>query len=331
MLRIKIKLGPILTLLFISLLLSLTIFAVLNKQLLQDTVNYWTFVPNQSIEVIKDRTKLSEKGTFLFYAMRPLVASEQVFNKACTRKEENVAVIGCYVSNRIYIYDVTDERLRGIREVTAAHELLHAVYQRLSDSERMKIDRLIDLEFSKLAGDPVLSERMAFYSRTQPGERNNELHSIIGTEIANIDSVLEKHYSQYFSDRKQIVQYHNSYNSEFTALNSKANTLASQLKSLSRNVDSQMVQYNVSVNTLNRDIEQFNRKASNGLFLSETEFISERRILQNRIESLNQLKSSIESDVATYEKLRIEYNQTVMQSRDLYKSIDSKLAPAPSV
>jgi hypothetical protein len=331
MLKKKFRIGKIFALAFTGTLLGLAIFAVLNKQLVQDTVNYWTFVPSQSVSEIEERIMLSERGSFLFYATRPLVASGMDFNKACTRKEENVAVIGCYLSNRIFIYDVTDERLNGIREVTAAHELLHAVYQRLSESERAKIDSLIDAEFSKLAADPALSERMAFYSRTEPGERNNELHSIIGTEIANIDSRLEKHYSQYFSNRQEIVQYYVNYNSEFTELNNRANTLSSRIDLLSKKIDSHMVQYNESINTLNRDIEVFNSKASNGGFASESVFVSERRILQGRIENLNTLKSSIESDVGVYEKLRTEYNQTVMQSQDLYKSIDSKLAPAPSI
>ena len=36
------------------------------------------------------------------------------------------AVLGCYANREISIFNVTDQRLDGIREVTAAHEMLHA-------------------------------------------------------------------------------------------------------------------------------------------------------------------------------------------------------------
>ena len=35
-----------------------------------------------------------------------------------------------------YIYNVNDERLNGLKEVTAAHEMLHAAYERLPESDK---------------------------------------------------------------------------------------------------------------------------------------------------------------------------------------------------
>lgn len=327
----KKRAGSIVSLILLSLLLSSAVLVLLNRQLILDAVNFWSFSAPESIKKIKDRTMLSDSGAFLFYATRPSVESNQTFNNSCQRKEQNVAVIGCYVGGRIFIYDVTDERLDGIKEVTAAHELLHAVYQRLSDSERAEVNTLIEAESNKLASDPGLTERMAFYARTEPGERYNELFSIIGTEIDSIDIKLEKYYSKYFSDRKRVVELFRGYNQAFTQLETKTARLSSQLDILSKKIDSQMILYNESVSKLNDDIKDFNQRAAGGAFASVALFNTERQSLQSRVNSLSQLRNTINQDVVDYEKIRTQYNDTVIQNRQLYQSIDSNLAPAPMV
>ncbi len=49
------------------------------------------------------------------------------------------AILGCYnpSSRDIYIYNVTNSELDGVKEVTAAHEMLHAAWERLSESENL--------------------------------------------------------------------------------------------------------------------------------------------------------------------------------------------------
>lgn len=52
-------------------------------------------------------------------------------------------MFGCYFTNgksgKIAIQSVTDDRFQGVMEVTAAHEMLHAAYSRLSPSDRDKL------------------------------------------------------------------------------------------------------------------------------------------------------------------------------------------------
>lgn len=325
------RVGSIVGASVIAVLLASALFVTYNRQFILDTINFWSFTAPETIVTIKNRAMLSDSGTFLFYSTRPEVQLNQAFNSSCNRKEQNVAVIGCYANNRIYIYDVTDKRLDGIKEVTAAHELLHAVYQRLSDGERAEVDGLIESEYSKLVSDPDLADRMAFYARTEPGERNNELFSIIGTEVMTIDQKLENYYSKYFSNRKIIVELYNGYNQAFTDLDKKTSTLSSQLDTLSKRIDEQMIQYNSEVSQLSSDIDSFNKRATEGDFLSQAAFNSERQILQNRVTNLDKLRQTIMIEVDQYEKIRNEYNDTVIQNNQLYQSIDSKLKTAPSV
>lgn len=296
-----------------------------------DTVSFWRFQPTAAVAQLNDAIALTDQGTFLFYASQPSLDGNRTFDTNCDRKEANTAILGCYAAEKIYLFDVTDERLKGIEEVTAAHELLHAVYQRLSLTEKGEVDRLVDAEYETLKSDTKLAQRMAFYDRTEPGERRNELHSIIGTEAQTVSPALEAHYAKYFKDRKKIVAYHDSYQQVFTELESQRETLSSQLDSLSKEIKRLSQQYNSDAQQLDADITTFNTRATNGSFSSQSQFLQERASLVAKVDELTAQRAMINAKVAAYDKLRTQYNDTVTTSNDLYKSIDSSLAPAPKV
>lgn len=321
-------LASLLTSLF---LIGLSIFVWTNRQYLVDLVTYWRYEPTSAIAALTERTQLTDQGKFAFYASEPSLDGNRTFNARCDRKEAETAILGCYSANRIYIYDVTDKRLDGIKEVTAAHELLHAVYQRLSEGERQTVNRLVEAEFEKLKDDPHFTERMAFYARTEPGQRDNELHSIIGTEVESISSELEEHYKQYFRNRSAIVALHTGYRSVFTELTDKAEKLSAELESLSEKVKTASSRYNTNVRELNSDIEAFNNDVSSDRFTSQAQFTTERNALLSRVNAVNAERTTIDSLVKQYELLREEYNTIVTTSNELYQSIDSSLAPAPKV
>lgn len=325
------NLGGIKSLLTLVVALALSVAIWLNHQYLVDAISVWRYQPSSEVARIVDETQLSDKGKFIFYAVHPQVNDREKFNQVCEHKESGTAILGCYVNNRIYIFNVTDERLDGIKEVTAAHELLHAAYERLSSGERSKVDKLVDAEYKKLSDEDKFAERMAFYARTEPGERNNELHSIIGTEVTTISPELEEHYSKYFEDRAAIVALHDQYDSEFTALANQAEQLSRQLDQLRDQIKAATNKYATSTDRLSTDIEEFNRKARGGGFATPTEFNNERQALLNRVADVRAERDSINAMVDRYNKLREQYNSVATQSNDLYKSINSNLAPAPNV
>lgn len=314
--------------------LSLTTIAILlflNKQYVYDTISYHQYQPTAAVAGIAERTTMTDKGKFYFYASHPRIDGAQAFNQECNRHEESSAILGCYNGDRIFVYDVTDEQLDGIKEVTAAHEMFHAVYQRIPQDERNRLDQLLQDEYAKLADDKELTDRMAFYERTEPGQENNELHSIIGTEFAGLNPELEAHYAKYVTNRKAIVDLHTKYATVFNTLKSKSETLAAQLKQLGTTIESDSAAYNKSVGALNTAIQSFNGRAASGDFSSQAAFNREKDQLTNRIDQLDASKKAIDRSVATYESLRLEYNQTAAASNKLYESLNSNLAPTPSV
>ncbi len=307
-----------------------SVFLLLNLQRVFDYVSFWSYQPTSAVAAIADRAGLTDEGTFMFYASQPVIEGTSAFNTKCDRKEKNIAILGCYVAGKIYIFDVNDERLNGIEEVSATHEMLHAVYERMSDDEKRKINKLVEAEFAKLEANPEFSERMAFYARTEPGERDNELHSIIGTEVAPVSDELEAHYEKYF-DRSTILALYADYKSEFTRLTNRADSLKAELDKLKKQIDSSKARYHTDITALDRDISQFNERAKNGSFTSQAQFATEREALVRRANQVKAQREAVNALVDRYNKLRKEHNSIITQSNELYQSIDSSLAPAPKV
>lgn len=318
--------------LFLSILfICITIALWANKQYIVDSVLFWQYQPSAAIAQITDRAALTDSGKFIFYANQPALDGNRTFNAKCDRREPNTAILGCYTGDRIYLFDVNDTRLDGIEEVTAAHEMLHAVYQRLSPSDKVRIDGLIEAEYANLQNDADLAERMDFYARTEPGERDNELHSIIGTEVKSVAPELEAHYGKYFKDRKKIVGYYEAYHRAFATLEQQRDDLSDQLDALNAQVKAKSSQYNEATKQLEQDIDEFNQRAQSGVFTSQAQFNRERSTLVTRVEAINNERAEINALVERYDKLKDQYNETVTESNELYQSIDSSLAPAPKV
>lgn len=322
---------PALGLLIGLVLVFLSVMLLVNRQAVADWVAYQEYKPTTEIAQISSKLQLTDKGRFYFYVSKPEVQPATEFNRSCERKESTSAILGCYAAERIYVYNVTDTRLNGIKEVTAAHEMLHAAYQRLSDTEKSKVNGLLDQAYDKAKSDEELTKRMDFYAEHEAGEHYNELHSIVATEFPVISDELEQYYKEYFVNRAAVVELHDSYADVFGELKEKADQLILQLKELGPKIELTTKQYNADVKQLNADIQDFNQRATNGGFTSRGDFDSQRAQLVARTRELDTTRSQINRDIQTYEDLREEYNQTAASSNELYKSMDSQLAPAPNL
>ncbi len=321
------RLGSLWTILICCLIILLSYLLVTNKQRIIDQFVVWQYKSSTTIDTIINRTGLNDYGKFLFYASQPTLDGTQSFNTECTRIEDSTAIFGCYKDSRIYIYNITDEKLDGVREVTAAHETLHAAYARLSSSDKEAINTLVETEYKKLKTDNDFQKIIEYYDSAEPGQRDNELFAIIGTEISDIDSKLEKYYSRYFSDREKVITLNDKYSSVFEALEQKADTLSNELDSLYKTITAEKTQYEADVKTFNSDVSAFNSKT----FYSYSEYNTELAELRSRETTLNNTKASINNEIVEYNNLLSEYNSIISQSKELYKSIDSSLAPASSV
>ncbi len=322
------RLGSFLTLVVV---LMLSVLAVQNARLLSDYARYFQYEPSETMASFVDQTGMNDQGKFLFYTSHPSLETAEAFNQQCEQHEHAAAILGCYDGVNIYIYDITDPRLAGIRPTTAAHEMLHAAYRRLSTADKQMVDNLLEKEYTTLKDNEELTGRMAFYAATQPGDRTNELHSIIGTEIADIGSELEEYYSRYFSDRSKVIAQHQQYHSLFEELSERADALNRQIDDLASAINTKRATYSTQASALEGDIAAFNARAENGEFDSQAEFSAERQALVARSNSLENLRTGINGDVEYYNSLVAELNGIAVETEDLNRSIDSSLEPAPSL
>lgn len=314
----------------VVILLGVAAWILLNRQFVLDQISVWDYHPSSDIVSIEQRAGLGGMGEFYFYASHPQVDTASDFNTNCQRREAKSAILGCYNNKDIYIFKVTNPTLDGIEEVTAAHEMLHAVWDRMSDQDKATIGALLEAQYAQI-NDPTLKERMAYYDRTEPGQHDNELHSIIGTEVASISPALEKYYRQYFSDRSKVTALHTSYNSVFTQLSQESDTLYAQLGTLSTQIDNQKAQYEADAAKLSNDIAVFNQKATNGGFTSTSDFNAQRAALSARSNALDSERTTINAEIQSYNDKNSQYQALIIQSEALNKSIDSSIAPAPSL
>lgn len=301
------------------------------RQAIADHISVWQYQPSSEVIELADRSRMSDDGRFLFYASRPELLEADRFNDMCASHDPESATLGCYRNGMIYIYDIHDERLDGIREVTAAHEMLHAAYARFSDSERKEIDRLTDEAYDKVKTNK-LANRLDMYDRNQPGTRYIELHAILGTEFRDITPELESHYSEYFDDRLAVVSLHESYEVQFTEREARAAAIRQELNRIADAVEAESAAYNRDVQVLSRDIEDFNARTSQvNSELEHRQLVAERERLVARTSELESRRTQIDSMIVEYDSMVEEYNSIATEVKDLTESLDSTLAPAPSV
>lgn len=307
-------------------LLVLAGWLFFNRQYVIDLATVWTFKPSSQVMTLNQQIEFTDKGNFYFYATKPEVAASATFNQDCPRQEPSSPILGCYVSGRIYVYDITNQKLTGIEEVTAAHEMLHAAWERMSQAERDRLTPLLEAAYKTNTTDE-LKQRIAYYERSQPGEVINELHSILATEVGPIGDELNTYYRQYFKNRQKIIGFHQQYSAVFQSLVKQADTLYAQLERDAKDIDANSRAYDQDVAQLSADIQTFNQRAANGDFGSMAAFNAERSQLVTRSNELENRRARLSQAVASYNQRYKEYKKIGTELEALNKSIDSIAGP----
>ena len=112
---------------------------VLNRAWIYDWYRGISYQPTAEMTEIRNKLELTGRGEFVFGAAQPELNTATDFNTNCRQDESEMAVLGCYTEGDIYVYNITDAQLGGIRELTTAHELLHAVWARMSEAEQVEL------------------------------------------------------------------------------------------------------------------------------------------------------------------------------------------------
>ncbi len=301
-------------------LLILVVFAYFQRQQIYDWYRLRGYNPSAEIVALAELTTMNSEGRRLFYINQPDIQDKEEFSQNCTIAEESI-ILGCYVSNSgIYIYDVKDERLSGIEEVTAAHEMLHAAYDRLSDKERNKIDSLTSEELTKISNERLL-KTIESYRKRDPSVIPNELHSILATEVKDLSPELEEYYSRYFERRLTIVELSEKYESNFTELEDRADKYKQQLDSLKQEIDKLNQELTAEAEELSDDYDslQSSRNSSSADVFNENA-----RLYNLRVNEYNYQVTIVTKKIDSYNSILSDYNSIITQENELYNAIDSR-------
>jgi hypothetical protein len=285
------------------------------------------YEPSTVIQSLVTDAGMTPYAERLFYANRPAVEGKEAFNKHCTDPSEQVAVLGCFTGNRqgIYIYDITDTRLSGIEQVTAAHEMLHQAYQRLPQGELTRINGLLQ-EYHDLKASKKLKEKIASYKTSEPDQLQNEMHSIFGTEATDLPAELETYYRQYFVSREKVLALHQKYQAEFDKRLAKIAKYEKQLTSIKKQIEANKQELD------RREEELMSRRASMDADLAAKRIEEYNASVSSYNALVSQYRGLIDStnrQVRNFNRLLAERNELAVQERELEDAIDSSIKTAP--
>jgi len=282
------------------------------------------YSPPVAISTLVSQDAMTSYGKHLFYINHPqLVTGVNGFRKDCPESEQTI-VLGCYRPNEdgIYVYNVQDPQLQGIQQVTAAHEMLHGAYDRLSAKDRNYIDGLLNDFYNNDEHDQRIIDEINLYKKTEPNSVTNEMHSVFGTEISSLPAPLETYYQKYFSNRGAVTAFANGYQGEFTSRTNQINADDAQLASLKSQISTQEQSLTDQLNQINTDKARLDSLRNSEQIDAYNSGVTS---FNNEVDAYNSGVARLQSDIASYNSLVASRNAIAGELRSLDTAIDTRL------
>lgn len=255
--------------------------------------DFWkglSYHPDEKVAQMEADLQLTGTGRRIFAATRPVIEGSSEFNEHCQSHNVDVTLLGCYTEGRVYVYEVTEDELRSSNIVTTAHELLHAVWERMGAWERSEVEKWLEMLYQEKK--EWFDEELKSYG---DDERLEEVYTRAATKLADLPEQLEQHYAKFFENRGKIVEAYRTYEAPFLRLQAELDQLLAEIMKVKAEVEEERKTYLTGVERLDGQIDEFNRCANTaGCFTSESEFsrrrqslLSERTALESMRERLN--------------------------------------------
>lgn len=277
------------------------------------------YQPPAEIAQLAGDVSFNDSSRRLFYVYHPSLEGKGTFNQHCKLSEKTI-VLGCYVTGKgIYLYDVTDERLAGVEQVTAAHEMLHAAYDRLSSKEREQVNGWLEQALSQLANERIKTTVEEY--RQNGADVNNELHSILGTEVRSLPPELEAYYGRYFANRLKVVEYSEKYEQVFTERKQKIAELDERLTVLKAQIDGLQADVEARSGSLQSERAKLDNYAASG---NTSAYNAAVPGYNASVSAYNAKVRELRRLIDSYNTLVAQRNAIVLEESELIKAIDSR-------
>jgi len=300
--------------------------AVWQNQAILDWWRLRGYDPPAAIASLAENDAMTGDAKHIFYVNHPELMPQAVeFRQACTRSEQTI-VLGCYHPGQsgIFIYDVSDARLDGVEQVTAAHEMLHAAYERLAGEDKKVVDRLLNDFYRSGLTDERVKNVIELYRTTEPEALTNEMHSVFGTEIpvGSLPAELENYYKRYFSDRSRVISYSAKYEAEFTNRLSQINDYDRQLSELKQKIDSaeaSLASQSAQLEASRAQLDAYRDSADIAAYNAAVPGFNA------KVKAYNKAVTLLKADIAAYNELVITRNTLAAEVRALESAIDTRI------
>jgi hypothetical protein len=293
----------------------------------QDIYDWWrlrAYTPPAAVASLAEQDTMTPYARDLFYLNRPqLLSSVNSFRSHCPQNE-NAVVLGCYHpgENGIYVYDVQDPKLQGVTQVTAAHEDLHAIYARLSSKDQTSVNKLLEDYYKNGLTDSQVKAEIEEYKKTEPGAVLDEMHSVFGTEVANLPAPLEAYYKKYFSNRAAIISYQQRYQAEFSSRRSAVARYDARLTAMKSQIDSQQAALDAQLKQINATKARLDDLRRSGDAAAYNAAVPG---YNAQVSAYNAAVASLKILISQYNQLVEARNQLAGELNTLDKALDTRL------
>lgn len=298
------------SLLIIGLWLLAVLIIIYNRQSIVDWYKLSNYKAPAQVQKIAEETSMTDYGKKVFYVNHPAVQDKAEFNHNCPNNGgERTNILGCYHGNQsgIFVYNVSDQRLDGVIQVTAAHEMLHAAYDRLSQAQKDKVNAMLEDYYKNSLTDSRIKKTIDLYKQSEPNDVVNEMHSIFGTEISNLPPALENYYKKYFINRGAIAGLSNKYQSVFTSQKAQVDAADARLDQFKQRIDGLESDLRAQEEILANMQQTLNRLHRAG---SVDQFNAMVPVYNSKVNAFN-------DEVDTYQSLIAQYNQLLEQRNSI--------------
>ena len=289
----------------------------------QDIRDYYaglSYAPSPEMASTIEKINLTWRGNLVVQAVQPTFADADSFNAKCLdgSEEGNVTTLGCFLpdDDRIYIYDVHSDELEGIKESVLAHELMHAIYNRLNGFEQSDLNTELDNYYQAHQAD--FGDYMSSYSEDQ---YYAELHSLIGQRVhyQDLSEPLQQHYASYFVNQDAIAGFYDQYHGTIDDLTAQIETGKTETDKLYAELDAKRTQFREELEQYNADVEYHNEQVERGYY-NETRYQS----LKKREAQLDSDLTALNQLIDTYNAKAQAYNELLEHQQQLYGRMDSR-------
>lgn len=310
--------------LLLALLVAVNIVAWTERQALADWWRLRNYDPPKAVKALVADATMAPYAEKLFYINHPSLEDKAAFNAHCADKTEQTAVLGCYHGNRrgIYIYQVTDIRLAGVQQVTAAHEMLHQAYDRLNATERARVNKLLTSYETSGMLPADIKTKLESYKKQSNVELVNEMHSIFGTEVRDLPAELEAYYKRYFTDRHKVVSFSEAYRGEFTRRQTLVQQYDAELASLKQQISTNRTTLEDKITFLRAKEKEINADAE---ARDQAAYEADVREYNSTVTAYNGLLNVTRGLIDRHNKIVSERNAIAVQEQELQQALDSRL------